>query len=119
MKRRYRLRKNADFQRVRLSGRSEANRQLVLVALPNKLDHSRFGFAVSKRIGKAVKRSKIKRQLREVVRLKQDLIEVGWDILLIARVPIRKASYQEMDRSVIYLLQKMELLSKPGTFRER
>jgi ribonuclease P protein component len=114
MKRRYRLRKNADFQRVRLSGRSEANRHLVLVALPNKLEHSRFGFAVSKRIGNAVKRSKIKRQLREVVRLKQNLIEAGWDILLIARVPIRTAAYQEMDRSVIHLLQKMGLFIKAG-----
>jgi ribonuclease P protein component len=110
MKRRYRLRKNSDFQRVRHLGRSEVDRLIVLIALSNGLGHSRFGFAVSKRIGKAVKRSKIRRRMREATRLRQSQIKPGWDVLLIARVPIRDVSYQETDRSICRLLKKMDLL---------
>ena len=44
MKRRYRLRKNSDFQRVRRFGRSKAAGLVVILKLANNLDHSRFGF---------------------------------------------------------------------------
>ena len=109
MKRRYRLRKNADFQRVRRKGQSVSNRLLVLIVAPNKLNHSRFGFAVSKRIGKAVKRSKIKRQMREAARLCREQVQAGWDILFVARVPINEASYQEIEQAVHHLLHRMRL----------
>jgi len=113
MKRRYRLRKNADIQRVRQRGRSTTNRLLVLVVLPNKLNQSRFGFAVSKRIGKAVQRSKLKRQMREATRLRQKQIQAGWDILFIARAPIAEASYQQIETAIEALLEKAALL-KPS-----
>jgi ribonuclease P protein component len=109
MKRRYRLRKNADFRRVRREGQSVSNRLLVLIVAPNKLNHSRFGFAVSKRIGKAVKRNKIKRQMREAARLCREQVQAGWDILFIARVSISEASYQEIEQSAHNLLHKMRL----------
>lgn len=113
MKRRYRLRKNADFQRVRHLGQSESNRFMVLIALPNQLGYSRFGFAVSKRIGKAVRRSKIKRQMREAARLRRGQIQAGWDLLFIARAPIEGATYQEIAQSVCNLLKKLKLLKAP------
>ena len=109
MKRRYRLRKNADFQRVRRLGQSHANRFMVLIALPNKLGHSRFGFSVSKRIGKAVKRNKVKRQMREATRLRMAQIQEGWDLLFIARVPIERAAYKDIERSIEGLLSKLKL----------
>jgi len=110
MKRRYRLRKNADFQRVRRQGQSSANRLIVLIILPNNLDHSRFGFAVSKRIGNAVKRNKVKRQMRESARLCQAEIQPGWDLLFIARVAIQNTTYNEIDQAVKQLLQNMKLM---------
>ncbi len=110
MKRRYRLRKNSDFQRVRRWGQSKSNRLMVLIVLPNKLGYSRFGFAVSRRIGKAVKRNKIKRQMREVARLCKEQIQDGWDLVFIARVPICGVTYQEIDRSIYSLLEKLGLL---------
>jgi len=114
MKRRYRLRKNSDFQRVRRLGQSTSNRLLVLIVLPNKLDHSRFGFAVSKRIGKAVKRNKIKRQMREATRLRREQIQTGWDLVFIARVPIISATYQEIDQAIKSLLKQSDLLERSG-----
>jgi ribonuclease P protein component len=86
---------------------------MVLIALPNQLDYSRFGFAVSKRIGKAVRRSKIKRQIREAARLRRGQIQAGWDLLFIARAPIEGATYQDIAQSVCNLLKKLKLLKAP------
>ncbi|MEM7034389.1 MAG: ribonuclease P protein component [Chloroflexota bacterium] len=109
MKRRYRLRKNADFQQVRRRGQSKSNRIIVLIALPNNLNHSRFGFAVNKRVGKAVKRNKIKRQMREAARLRIAQIQAGWDFVFIARGPIVEASYQQIDEAIKSLLKKIKV----------
>jgi len=110
MKRLYRLRKNTDIQRTRRKGQSKTTRILVLVALPNHQNRSRFGFAVSKRIGNAVKRNKIKRQLREAARLRQTQIRSGYDLLFIARVPINRSDYQQIEQAVDELLSRLKLL---------
>jgi len=109
MERKYRLRLNADIQRVRQKGRSWANRLVVLCALPNELEHSRFGFAASKRIGKAVARNRVRRRMREAVRLRLAAVEVGWDLVFIARSTMADTSYAEISGSVESLLIRANL----------
>lgn len=113
MKRRYRIKKNERFQTVRRQGRSFTNRYLVLCVLENELPYSRFGFSISTRIGNAVERNRIKRRLREAIRLKQDVIVPGRDIVLIARRPIRAADYHQMDDACVRLLQRAHLFKEP------
>ena len=113
MKRRYRIKKNERFQTIRRKGRSFSNRQLVLCTLPNDLPYSRFGFSISARIGNAVERNRIKRRLREAIRLRQSTIEPGWDIVFIARRPIRQADYHQMDDACARLLRRARLLLEP------
>jgi ribonuclease P protein component len=110
MKRQYRLRRNSDFQRVRHLGKFYASPVMVLAFLRNELDHSRFGFVVSKRIGKAVQRNKIKRRLREATRLRIPNIKPGFDLVFIARKPISQACYTDIERSLEGLLRKADLL---------
>jgi ribonuclease P protein component len=110
VKRRYRVRDSKRFQEVRRHGKSYPNELLVLCVLPNGLPYSRFGFSVSSRIGNAVVRNRIKRQLREAMRLRQDAIQPGWDLVFIARNPIRDANYHEMDAACARLVRRAHLL---------
>lgn len=109
MKRQYRLRRKSDFQRVRHVGKFHASPLMVLAFLQNELDHSRFGFVVSKRLGKAVRRNKIKRRMREATRLRIPKIKVGFDLIFIARPPMVRASHAEIEQTLEHLLRKADL----------
>ena len=111
MQRRHRLRSSADFQHVRQQGRTLAHPLLVLSYVGNDLEYSRFGFVVGGRLGKAAKRNRIKRRMREAVRtrIQEQRIARGWDIVLIARQPIVTASFQQVDQAIGLLLHRAEL----------
>lgn len=85
---------------------------MVLAFLRNELDHSRFGFVVSKRLGKAVQRNKLKRRMREAIRLHLEQIKPGFDVVLIARQPINLAGYADIERSMKILLEKAGLCQR-------
>ena len=114
VKRRYRIRRNARFQEIRSRARAFSNDLLVLAALPNELPYSRFGFSVSSRIGGAVQRNRIKRQLREIMRLRMEQIAPGWDVVIIVRRPARDADYWKLDAACARLLGRAHLLNGEG-----
>ena len=91
---------------MRRSGRSWADRRLVLAARPrgdaDGAAASRFGFTVSRRIGNAVECNRIKRRLRAAVREAE--VEGGWDVVLIARRGLIGSDYWDITRSVRGLL---------------
>jgi len=95
---------------VRREGRSWTHPLLVLCALPNDLEYSRFGFSVSHWVGKAVVRNRAKRLMREVTRLRQGDIKEGWDLVFIARNPIREANFKQVDQAIEQLLRRAGLL---------
>ena len=113
MRKKYRLRANSDFERIHRKGSTWLHPLLVMSVLPSSQEASRFGFAVGRRTGKAVKRNQIKRRMREAVRLRmqRDEIAAGWDIVFIARRPIRDASYHQVDHAIGLLLRRAKLVS--------
>ena len=106
-----RLADSADFRRVREQGRCWSDPRVVLCAHPNGLARVRVGYAVSKRIGKAVRRNRIKRLMRESVRAYSDLVSPGWDIVIIARQRVSVSDYWEVQGSIGHLL------GQAGVFR--
>ncbi len=102
MKRDTSLTKPEDFTLVHNEGVTQKDRYLVIKTRPNRLEFSRYGISVSKHIGNAVVRNRIKRVLREILRLSH--LSPGWDMILIARSATVGADYQQLTHSVAELL---------------
>jgi ribonuclease P protein component len=89
-------------------GKVWANSLVVMKALPNGLSLSRYGFSVTKKVGKAVQRNRLKRLLREIMRLQS--LRPGWDIVFIVRSVAVNADYHQLERVVARLLVRAQLL---------
>ena len=104
-----RLTKPEQFALVYNKGISKSDRFLVLKAVPNQLDYSRYGISISKKVGKAVVRNRVKRVLREILRL--TLPKSGWDFIIIARSPAAFCNYHSICESVLNLLSRAHIIA--------
>lgn len=90
------LQKSDDFQKVYRKGKSYANQQLVMYVLPNNLEMNRLGISISKKIGNSVKRHHLARLIRENMRLSEEMLNNGFDIVVVARVGAKNADYHQI-----------------------
>ena len=92
-----RLSRSADFERVYRQGRSVANRWLVLYAFPNAdaAAGPRLGLSVSRKVGGAVDRNRVKRLLREAFRAEAGRVPADRDIVVVARPEARDLAERE------------------------
>ena len=105
-----RLRKSAQFERVRKEGRTWGSGLVVLNAAPNTEGVVRCGFITGKKVGKAVARNRARRLIREAVRLRLPHIAPGWDLVWIARAPIAEATFRDVTDAVDNLLKRSRVL---------
>ena len=106
-----RLRKSAQFERVRKEGRTWGSGLLVLNAAPNAEGVVRCGFITGKKIGKAVERNRAKRLIREAIRLRLPHVTPGYDLVWIARAPIAGATLWDVLAAVDNLLKRSRTLA--------
>jgi ribonuclease P protein component len=91
-----RLSRSADFDRVFRQGRSQANRVLVLYAFPRPGEpEPRLGLSVSRKVGGAVERNRVKRLLREAFAAEAARAPAGHDVVLVARPAAREVAQRE------------------------
>lgn len=107
-----RLRSSRDFERVRRRGRQVAGVYLTLqyVRQPQEAGPTHVGFTVSKRVGSAVIRNRVKRRLREVTRRLRVRLPAGWDLVLVARPAAASAEYGVLAGEFCLLLQRAGFL---------
>jgi ribonuclease P protein component len=103
------LTKSGQYTLVYDKGSSWASDLIVMKALPNGLELSRYGLSVSRRVGKAVVRNRLKRQLREILRSAP--FKPGRDIIFIARPRAAAASFAGLEKSVQGLLARAKILA--------
>lgn len=107
------LRRNVEFRIVYRRGKSFSNNTLVLYIYKNNRhrDINKIGISVSKKVGKSVVRSKVKRLISESYRLNKDKFLIGYDFVIIARTSSDKKSYHEIEKSLISLFKKAGLIN--------
>ena len=109
------LKRKKDFNKVFNRGKSTASRFLVIYWYPNNKEINRYGFSISKRIGKAVVRNKLKRRLKEIIRrFLEDSCLTGYDIIIIARNPVNDLDFEGLKDDLTRLFKKADLFKNSG-----
>ena len=103
------LKLNHIFRRL-YATRGIANGYLVLYARRNRTGHNRIGLTVSKKLGHAVVRNRVRRRLREIYRQNEARFLPGWDIVIVARTRCVGASFVALTDAFLSLAKKAEVL---------
>lgn len=121
MQRHLRLRSRQDFLRLRQEGQVVQNRCFKLSFISSGLTHHRYGLIVTGRLGKAARRNRLRRQVREILRLldpqlaehmvkQPDQPPRGYDMVLIAKPAAMQATFDILEIQIKQLLQRANLL---------
>ena len=108
------IRKTKSFKAVYSSGNQSVNAYFVMYAMANNTDANRLGISVSKKVGKAVVRNRVKRLVKESCRLRSGTVVEGFDIVVVARhavgtLPVDGA-FRKVDKALEHLLGRLRLL---------
>lgn len=106
------LKENHLFRRLYAKGKSAASPALAVYVRPNHHRQNRLGITVGTKVGKAVRRNKVRRRIREAYRIHEDRISPGWDVVVVARIRSAYASYNELERELLRLLDKLGVYQK-------
>ena len=112
------LKLNHLFRRLYSRGRSSAGKWLVLYCRKNGSQENRIGLTVSAKLGHAVVRNRLRRQLRAIYRLHEQEFQPGWDIVVVGRSRAIGAPYQKLEQDYLAQAKKLGLLRKEATARE-
>lgn len=102
MNSKYIIRKNEEFEFIMKNGICKKNNYFVIYYKDRKEENNRYGISVSKKIGNAVVRNKIKRRIKDI--LLKNTIKNNYDYVIIIRKAINDLSYEEMKENLLCLM---------------
>jgi ribonuclease P protein component len=95
-----------DFAALQSKGTVKSHPLLVVRVRRTDLEVTRFGLSTGRKLGGAVVRNRVRRRLREVLRVMAPSFQPGWDVLIIARSPVISAEYDALTDAVHHLLRR-------------
>ena len=109
------MKENHLFRRLYAKGKSAVSPCLAVYVRKNNLGVTRLGFTVGTKVGKAVRRNKVRRRIREAYRIHEGRMAPGWDIVVVARVKAAFAPYSELERELLRLMDRLGVYRKGET----
>ena len=104
------LKSYRQFQSVYKSGKSYADKYLVMYVKENGTDRNRIGISVSKKVGNSVVRHRVTRLVRESYRLHENIFNSGLDMVIVARPAAASAGYYEVESALLHLAKLHKLI---------
>jgi ribonuclease P protein component len=95
-----------DFAALQGGGSVRSNPLLVVRIRRTDLEETRFGLSTGRKLGGAVVRNRVRRRIREALRVMAPSFRPGWDVLIIARPPVIAADYQSLAGALHSLLRR-------------
>jgi ribonuclease P protein component len=96
-----------DFEAVYRSGKRRAGRQFVVFCRRNGLSATRFGMSAGRQLGNAVERNRIRRRVREILRLHRQEIATGWDIVIQPRRAAGREAFVSLEKELVGLVRTL------------
>lgn len=112
MKKKYIIKKNYYIHKIILDKKSVANKYFIVYKKQNNMEHFRFVVSIGKKIGNAVVRNKIKRQIKDIIYQKKSEIIENYDILIIVRPSINDLKYLEIQKQLLHVFRKSKLIKE-------
>ena len=104
-----RLKKRYQYAYVYKAGEHFSGKSVVLYTTPSKTKCIKVGFAVTKKIGHAVKRNLFRRRLREIMRKQLPNLKQNYNIIVVAREQIVNFEFKFVENEIVNLLKKADL----------
>jgi len=105
------LKKKKDFEKVAKSGRPFFAHEFGFKILENNLDYNRYGIVINLKVDKrAVVRNKIKRRIKEIIRLNEKDFQKGYNVMILTREFVKELDYKEIEEKLLKLFKKAGVL---------
>ena len=106
------VKENYEFRRIYRKGRSAVSPYFVVYCLKNRAGASRLGVTVSKKLGHAVVRNRVRRRIREIYRLNLKKMKPGYDLVVVGRSRAVDAPYEKINGAFVRCLSQLGLLTE-------
>jgi ribonuclease P protein component len=100
--------RRSEYDAVYREGRRRTSREFTVFLRPNGLDISRFGWSIKKALGNAVRRNRIRRRLREMLRLHRQEIAPGWDVVIHPRSSAATAEFSALAQELLKAMPRRD-----------
>jgi len=104
MEEKYRIKKNIEFKRLYERSKRFYNRDFKILVSDNTFDYPRFGFTLTRKFGKANKRNRVKRRLKEIIRLNIEKFENGKDYIISPKSHTIEFEYKNLENSLMHII---------------